>query len=487
MRLPETDGLRPVRELGGGGRTWLVRETRSGELFVLRLCAPEGSPERQASVAAAQAVATGLARLEADGLVAVRGLLGPAGAPLGLVEDHAPGGSLAERLAARGRLGPEEVAAVLRATAAGLARLHELGRSHGRISARRVVFDAEDRARLAGVTGGGRPEEDVRDLAAVAWAALTGRVPAGNGRRVSLALLCPTAPRRLLRCVEAALAADAAERPSAGELVRVLGDESPAGTPDEPAAGEPAGVPRPARGPGGRRVLLLAGAAGLVAGGAALLAWPEQEAAPPPAAVAPAPQDVPSDAPSGAAAGAPAMEKPAAEERAGQPSEEKSAEEKPAAEAAPVREDPERALRELVARRGQALRTGDLRLLEEVYEPGAALEADRRTVARDRGSGDDPFGELVLEVVAVAPLGPAPAGRDVAAGTTAVYRAEVRMQGYRGTPGPGLAVVPAGNGWVQTVDVVLVADGERWRVREVAPAGEGAPSGSLPATDDPRR
>jgi hypothetical protein len=240
-------------------------------------------------------------------------------------------------------------------------------------------------------------------------------------------------------------------------------------------------------------VLLLAGAAGLVAGGAALLAWPEQEAAPPPAAVAPAPQDVPSDAPSGAApaAEAPATEKPAEEksagERAGKPSEEKSAAEKPSEEAVPAPDDPERALRELVARRGQALRTGDLRLLEEVYEPGAALEADRRTVARALESGDDPFGELVLEVVAVAPLAPAPAGRDVAAGATAAYRAEVRTQGYRGTPGPGLAVVPAGNGWVQTVDVVLVADGERWRVREVAPAGEGAPSASHPGVDDPRR
>jgi hypothetical protein len=480
VRLPEADGLRPVRELGGGGRSWLVRETRSGEPFVLRLCAPPGSPERQASVAAAQAAATGLARLEADGLVAVRGLLGPAGAPLGLVEDHAPGGSLADRLAARGRLGPEEVAAVLRGTAAGLARLHALGRSHGRISARRVVFDAEDRARLAGVTGGGRPEEDVRDLAAVAWAALTGRVPAANGRRVPLALLCPTAPRRLVRCVEAALAADAAERPSAGDLVRALGEEPEARTPDEPVAGEPAGGPRPARVAAGRRVLLLAGAAGVVVGAAALLSWPEHEGAPPPVAVTETgTRDVPSDVPSGKA---PAQE---------QPSEEKPLEEKPSAEgpvgAPPGPEAPEQALRGLVARRGQALRAGDLRLLDEVYAPGAALEADRRTVARAREAGDDPFGELVLEVVAVAPLGPAPAGRDVPAGTTAGYRAEVRAEGYRGTPGPGLAVVPAGSGWVQTVDVVLVSDGRGWRLREVAPAGEGPPAGRLPGTDDPRR
>lgn len=137
------------------------------------------------------------------------------------------------------------------------------------------------------------------------------------------------------------------------------------------------------------------------------------------------------------------------------------------------------ALRELVARRGRALRTGDARLLEEVYAPGSAtLAADRRTLERaDRGGGD-PFAGLVLEVAAVRPAGPAAP----AAGVVEVV-AEVRTHGYRGDPGAAPSVVPAGDDWVQTVDVVLVRTAQGWRLRDVAPA---AAAGD-PATQDPRR
>ncbi|WP_298586753.1 hypothetical protein [uncultured Kocuria sp.] len=478
-RLPPEDGLEPVRRLGG--RSWLVREARSGEHFVLRPCPEEPGPARDRSRAAALSLAVALGGREEPCLVAVRGLLGPAAAPVGLVEDFLAGGSLADRLAVRGRLEPAEAAAVLRDAATGLAALHALGRCHGELSARQVLFratattdGAAPSAAVRAGTAAGSPEDDVRDLGAVGWTALTGRAPAREARRVPLSLLCPAAPHGLVRAVEAALDADPSARPTAGDLAdRLARAQEPA--PDGP--GLPAGR-RTRTGTGGRRTVLVGAAALLLAAAGAVL-LPQGDPVPSPGAASepastrdpavtadpvPTADAVPTANPlRRTAPGRPGTTEPGAGPGGGTPQD-------PA--------DPRQALRELVARRGEALRTGDARLLEEVYVPGAeAAAADRNTIAR--GAGD--FPELVLEVGSIrdAPAGPSEPG-------TVALVAEVRVDGYRGEPGATASVVAAGDAWVQTVLVVLV-DGERgWRLGAVEPVADATAPAADPETKNPR-
>ncbi|MFF0988617.1 hypothetical protein [Kocuria nitroreducens] len=477
-RLPPEDGLEPVRRLGG--RSWLVREARSGEHFVLRPCPEAPGPERDRQRTALRSLAVALAGRDEPCLVAVRGLLGPAAAPVGLVEDFLPGGSLADRLAERGRLAPSEAASVLRDAATGLASLHALGRCHGEFSARQVLLrgaqtpaatadGAGHSAAVRAGTAAGSPEEDVRALGAVGWAALTGRAPAQEAQRVPLSLLCPEAPPGLVRTVEAALDADPSARPAAEDLAVRFGRARDT-VPDGPRA--TTDLPERVRTGHGRQAVLV-GAAALVlaAGGAVLL--PREGPAPPPDPVAP-PATTPSATTHPVRPPAPGRSAPAAPGPVG------GTPQHPADTADQA--DPRRALRELVARRGKALRTGDAGLLEEVYAPGAeAAAADRDTIEGARGD----FSELVLAVEGVrdAPTGSAEPD-------SAVLVAEVRVDGYRGGPGTIPSVVPAGDGWVQTVLVVLV-DGERgWRLAAVEPAAGATaspgPGEQGPARQDPR-
>ncbi|KLU10572.1 protein kinase [Kocuria sp. SM24M-10] len=542
-RLPPDDGLEPVRRLGDG--SWLVRETRSGELFVLRLCAGAEGPERSASRRALLALAADLSGREDPHLVAVRGLLGPAAEPAGLVEEYLPGGSLAERLAERGPLAADEVAAVLRDAAAGLAVLHGLGRCHGELTARRILFrtartatvaQPEDgagagrevpdgpppgtgRGSASGADGGtgwesgsragsrpgsgadggpdvaavrpgpghGSPPEDVRALGVVCWTVLTGRAPAADRHRAPLARLRPDVPHPLRRAVETALAENPADRPTAAELAAGL-EVLP--VPAAPAAAGPR-TRGAARGPAAvrfsrptahgtsavpssrRRTALPALAAALVlTAGTALLLPPRSGAPDPPVA------------PSGAA-GAPEAALldphhlgPAAPTSAAPTS------------AAPVAGDriepgePQEALRRLVARRGEALRTGDTRLLDRVYVPGAEAAADdRATIARAAASEDRVFADLVLEAGRI--RGAAPRSGPTAPGGVTL-EAEVRVEGYRGDPGRDASVLPAGEGWVQTVAVVLVRGEEGWRLASVEPRRD-RPAGMDAATRSPRR
>ncbi|MGQ1797627.1 protein kinase [Kocuria oceani] len=539
-RLPPDDGLEPVRRLGDG--SWLVRETRSGELFVLRLCAGADGPERAASRRALLALAADLAGREDPHLVAVRGLLGPAAEPVGLVEEYLPGGSLAERLAERGPLAADEVAAVLRDAAAGLAVLHGLGRCHGELTARQILFrtartgtvaqpengagagrevragpqPGTGRGSASGADGGtgsragsrpgsgadggpavvavrpgpghGSPPEDVRALGVVCWTVLTGRAPAADRHRAPLARLRPDVPHPLRRAVETALAENPSDRPTAAELAAGLevlpvpAAPAAAGPRTRGAARGPAAVrsSRPtAHGtsavPSSRRrtaIPALAAALVLTAGTALLLPDPGPGTPDPPVA------------PSGAA-GAP-------EAALLDPHHLDPAAPGPAAptSAAPVAGDriepgePQEALRRLVARRGEALRTGDTRLLDRVYVPGAEAAADdRATIARAAASGDRVFADLVLEAGRIRGAAPRP-GPTAPDGVT--LEAEVRVEGYRGDPGRDASVLPAGEGWVQTVVVVLVRGEEGWRLASVEPRRD-RPAGTEGATRSPRR
>lgn len=479
-QLPPDEGLEPVRRLGHA--SWLVREVRSGEPFVLRPCTGTADPRRAASANALRALAVDLAGREDPHLVAVRGLLGPAADPVGLVEEFLPGGSLAERLAEHGRLAPEEAAAVLRDAAAGLAVLHGLGRCHGQLTARQVLFRGPGAglppAAVRPGTAAGSPADDVRDLGALGWAALTGRAPAVGEHRVPLARLCPEAPHGLLHAVETALATDPSDRPSAAELAAGL--RAPAEAVPPAAVPGGAGAVRtrehiPPRASRRRAALLPAAAVLLLATGTAVLRAAPDPVAPPPS-VAPAgpalrtPSEpassrpaVPEPALPQPAVPAPVPSEPAAQEGAGGPRE---------------------ALRRLVARRGEALRTGDAQLLEQVYVPGAgAAAADRATIDRAARTEDRAFADLTLEAGRIRGAVPPPG---LAEPGGVALEAEVRVDGYRGEPGPAPSVVPAGEGWVQTVVVVMVRGEEGWRLAAVEPVRDGGAVAG-PATGNPRR
>ncbi|MGX5358242.1 hypothetical protein ACWCOM_07865, partial [Kocuria sp. KH4] len=240
---------------------------------------------------------------------------------------------------------------------------------------------------------------------------------------------------------------------------------------------------RTARGPAGappsRRTAISATAAALVRATGTALLWPRPESrAPDAAAPHPPAASTGSAGASGTTLPGPELPDPAA-----------SAAHVPGA-ADPAAGDrmeqgePQEALRRLVARRGEALRTGDARLLDRVYVPGAAAAAeDRATIARAAAGRDRVFADLALETGRIRGAAPRP-GPTVAGGVT--LEAEVRVEGYRGEPGPDLSVLPAGEGWVQTVVVVLVRGEEGWRLAAVEPRRE-RPTETGPATPDHRR
>lgn len=477
-QLPPDEGLETVRRLGR--TSWLVREVRSGEPFVLRPCTGTAGPQRAASVSALRALAVDLAGREEPHLVAVRGLLGPAADPVGLVEEFLAGGSLAERLAERGRLAPAEVAAVLRDAAAGLAVLHGLGRCHGQLTARQVLFRGAGPglppAAVRPGTAAGSPADDVRDLGALGWAALTGRAPAGGDHRVPLARLCPEAPPGLLRAVETALATDPSDRPGAAELAAGL--RAPAETdPPVPGPGGSGAVRTrrhtPARASRRRAVPLAAAVVLVLATGTVVLRADPDPAAPPPAAApagaagpavrTPPEPAVPQPAAPGPDVHEPVPSEPATRDGAGGPHE---------------------ALRRLVARRGEALRTGDAQLLGQVYAPGAeAAAADRATIDLAARTGDRAFADLTLEAGPIRGAAPPPGFAEPGG---VALEVEVRVEGYRGEPGPAPSVESAGEAWVQTVVVVLVQGEEGWRLAAVEPARDGGAVAG-PATGNPRR
>ena len=251
-------GFDVVEMLGFGatGEVWLAHEAATGEMVALkRLRTPRDLAARDRL----RREAAALACVDHPHVVRLRRLVS-AGDELVLVLDHAAGGSLASLIAAR-RLDAAEVVTVGVPLAEALAAVHARGLVHGDVTPANVLFTQDglpmlsdlgvcrlvgeqsrwpdvvvgtpgflDPAVLSGAPPG--PAADVHGLAAVCFAALTGRAPYdASGAR--LPLLHGMEPGRpmpptLAAAIETALDPEPAHRPTAMELAAAVYDACPA-------------------------------------------------------------------------------------------------------------------------------------------------------------------------------------------------------------------------------------------------------------------
>ncbi|WP_432491340.1 serine/threonine-protein kinase [Kineococcus auxinigenes] len=484
-----------------------------------------------------------------------------AGRPV-LVLDLAPGGSLAQVLHQRRRLGAAEVVGLLSVLGPALEELHSAGVVHGDLAPGNVLLDARGEPLLAdlglarvlgrrhgsvlgtpgfadpAVLGGGDVDAaaDVYGLAAVAWWALTGQAPGAGGagasrraaRRAGSQLPAGTSAE-LLGVLREGLHRKPSRRPTPGELAqaaagcaqprpvrvaaRTWGDGDPlrrpvaaggepapgvarTGTAVPPAPGRPAGlladpsaaasapVTRPVRGAvptapattgvrerstraartarrPHRRLLLGAGAVLCVAAalGTVLVLRPGTPAAGaagaavavapvPPASVPAVEAAVPAaTAPAEAVAGPVTAPAPAGEEGTGE-----------VGARVLSGDDPGAVVRELAARRADALRELDTAALAAVDAPGsAALLSDTALLqqARDAGTRWSGLGFDVVGVV-VEQTGPA---RMVVVADVVTQAHEVLGSGAEVTSVPASAP--------RTSRLTLVRVEGQWRVQEV--------------------
>ena len=163
-----------------------------------------------------------------------------------LVMPHLRGGALGGLVRARGHLVPGEVVTVLAPVASALGRLHDVGVVHGDVSPGNVLLDLDGRPLLGdlglghvvgdvspgvwGTEGYVAPEvlmgadptpaSDVYGVGALGWLCVSGQVPGAPGLRPALADVSRTGPEgaALVRVLDAAVAPDPGDRPSADEL-----------------------------------------------------------------------------------------------------------------------------------------------------------------------------------------------------------------------------------------------------------------------------
>ena len=239
---------------GATGEVWLARETASGESVALkRLRTPRDLAARDRL----RREAAVLSCVDHPHVVRLRTVVG-AGDDLVLVLDHAGGGSLAGLLAAR-RLTAGEIVTVAVPLAGALAAVHARGLVHGDVTPANVLFTSDGRpllsdlgvCQLVGERQGSPevvagtpgfldpavlvgeppgPAADVHGLAAVCFAALTGRPPYDEvGARLPLLTDAGLAmPPALVAVIEAALDPDPHRRPSADELAVAVFESCPA-------------------------------------------------------------------------------------------------------------------------------------------------------------------------------------------------------------------------------------------------------------------
>ncbi|MEZ5239136.1 MAG: serine/threonine-protein kinase [Microthrixaceae bacterium] len=193
-----------------------------------------------------------------------------------LVMEYASGGSLKDRIEARGPLGTKEWASVGRQLASALAAAHEAGVVHCDVKPSNVLFAEDGTVRLADfgiakATGGSsgtiesiegslgyvapelldgekpRPASDVYSLALTLAFAASGRAPLDEGLTVAQAVAAvnagvptadvswPTADPSLSSTLDSACATGPSARPGAPELARLMEGSPAQGTPDPSA------------------------------------------------------------------------------------------------------------------------------------------------------------------------------------------------------------------------------------------------------------
>jgi serine/threonine-protein kinase len=290
-RLHETLGRGPMSSV------WLAEDEELGRRVAVKTLAPSADRsrfDREARAAAA---------LSHPNICAVYDYGEAEGKPF-MVLEYLPNGSLEERLKA-GPLADDETMRIATELAAGLAHAHARGLVHRDLKPANVLFDVEERAKIAdfgiarmadnlGLTEAGTvlgtasyispeqaagqpagPASDVYSFGVILFRMLTGRLPFVSTNAMELvrmhrddeppavADVRPDVPPRLESITSAALAKDPADRPADGAaLLRELrgdpGDATIVAAPGAfppPAETDATQVLRPAAAAGARRRL----------------------------------------------------------------------------------------------------------------------------------------------------------------------------------------------------------------------------------------
>ncbi len=248
---PRLEGYEVRRCLGTGGSAavWLVTNSGTGTERALKVLAGSPTREREDDQYEIRREMAVLSRHSHPHLIAVHQFLDTDQGPA-LLMDYASGGSVGQLVGARGPLPIGEVVTMLTPVAQALAYLHENGVTHADVSPGNVLFTAEGMpllsdlgvSRLLGEAVGGErgtpgfapvngdlqdrsgPGIDVYALGALAWYALTGRVPAATVSRPPLSVLIPEVPTEFTTLIESALSENGRVRPSAAEFARLVYD-----------------------------------------------------------------------------------------------------------------------------------------------------------------------------------------------------------------------------------------------------------------------
>lgn len=255
---PNVPGYDVGRLLGRGGSAdvWLAREQRSGREYALKCFRSGGGGTRDGDSTAVTDAPLAeedirreiriLSVLDHQHLIrphdAVRTAAPCSGTALTM--DYAAGGSLAQLVAARGRLSVGETVTVLTPIAQALGYLHGKGFTHSDVAPGNILFTGQGKPMLSDVgvarmlgdprttTGAGtagftdpspvdtvraglQPERDVYSAAALGWYCLTGEAPGRTSDRPPLSLLVRGVPRDLAVALEAGLNEDRRLRPNA--------------------------------------------------------------------------------------------------------------------------------------------------------------------------------------------------------------------------------------------------------------------------------